>query len=33
MGKVIGIVKSKAGAGADGGLIASIVKEKLQWFF
>jgi hypothetical protein len=30
MGKVIGIVKSKAGAGADGGLIASIVKEKLQ---
>jgi uncharacterized protein YqeY len=29
MGKVIGMVRSKAGAGADGGLIAKIAKEKL----
>ena len=30
MGKVIGAVKAKAGATADGGLIARIVKEKLS---
>ena len=30
MGKVIGAVKSKLGARADGGVIAKIVKEKLQ---
>jgi len=30
MGKVIGIVKSKAGALADGGRIAQMVKERLS---
>ena len=30
MGQVIGAVKAKAGASADGALIARIVKEKLQ---
>lgn len=30
MGQIIGMVKSRAGAGADGGLIARLVKEKLQ---
>jgi uncharacterized protein YqeY len=30
MGKVIGAVKAKAGATADGGLIARLVKEKLS---
>jgi hypothetical protein len=30
MGQVIGSVKQKLGAGADGSLIARIVKEKLQ---
>ncbi len=30
MGQVIGQVKAKAGAGADGALIARIAKEKLQ---
>ncbi len=30
MGQVIGQVKAKAGAAADGGLIARLVKEKLQ---
>lgn len=30
MGKVIGLVKQKAGAEADGGRIAVLVKEKLQ---
>jgi uncharacterized protein YqeY len=30
MGKVIGAVKAKAGATADGGLIARLVKEKLN---
>ncbi len=29
MGQVIGLVKAKAGSGADGGRIAQIVKEKL----
>ncbi|HVX47758.1 MAG TPA: GatB/YqeY domain-containing protein [Candidatus Saccharimonadales bacterium] len=29
MGKVIGMVRSKAGAGADGALIARLTKEKL----
>lgn len=29
MGKVIGMVKAKAGAAADGSIIAKIVKEKL----
>jgi uncharacterized protein YqeY len=29
MGKVIGLVKQRAGASADGGRIASLVKEKL----
>lgn len=29
MGKVIGLVKAKAGAAADGGTIAKLVKEKL----
>ena len=29
MGQVIGQVKAKAGATADGGLIARLVKEKL----
>lgn len=30
MGQVIGQVKAKAGASADGGVIARIAKEKLQ---
>ena len=30
MGKVIGAVKAKAGASADGSLIAKLVKEKLN---
>lgn len=30
MGKVIGQVKAKAGAAADGALIARLTKEKLQ---
>ncbi len=30
MGKVIGLVKQRAGASADGGRIASIVKERLN---
>lgn len=30
MGKVIASVRQKAGAGADGALIASITKEKLS---
>lgn len=30
MGKVIGIVKAKAGASADGGRIAAMVKERLS---
>lgn len=30
MGKVIGAVKQKAGAGADGGRIAATVKAKLE---
>jgi uncharacterized protein YqeY len=30
MGKVIGQVKGKAGAAADGGLVARIAKEKLS---
>jgi len=30
MGQVIGQVKAKAGAGADGAVIARLVKEKLQ---
>ncbi len=30
MGKIIGAVKVRLGAGADGGTIARIVKEKLQ---
>jgi uncharacterized protein len=30
MGQVIGLVKAKAGAAADGGLIARLAKEKLQ---
>jgi uncharacterized protein YqeY len=30
MGKVIGQVKQQAGATADGGVIARLVKEKLQ---
>lgn len=29
MGKVIGMVRSKAGAGADGAVIARLAKEKL----
>ncbi len=29
MGEVIGQVKQKTGASADGGLIAKIAKEKL----
>ncbi len=29
MGQVIGIVRSKAGANADGALIAKLTKEKL----
>jgi uncharacterized protein YqeY len=29
MGKVIGLVKAKAGASADGGRIAQMVKERL----
>lgn len=30
MGQVIGAVKQKAGASADGAIVARIVKEKLQ---
>jgi len=30
MGKVIGLVKQRAGASADGGRIAAMVKEKLS---
>ena len=30
MGKVIGLVKSRAGASADGGRIAQMVKERLS---
>lgn len=30
MGQVIGMVRAKAGSGADGGLIAKLVKERLQ---
>ncbi len=30
MGQVIGMVKGKVGAAADGGMIARLVKEKLQ---
>lgn len=30
MGQVIGQVRTQAGPGADGGLIARLVKEKLQ---
>lgn len=30
MGKVIGVVKAKAGNSADGSLIAKLVKERLQ---
>jgi uncharacterized protein YqeY len=30
MGQVIGLVKQKAGVGADGGRIAVLVKERLQ---
>jgi uncharacterized protein YqeY len=30
MGKVIGLVKSRAGASADGGRIAQMVKERLN---
>lgn len=30
MGKVIGLVKSRAGAAADGGRIATLVKERLS---
>jgi len=30
MGRVIGQVKTKAGAAADGGVIARLAKEKLQ---
>lgn len=30
MGQVIGAVKSKAGAAADGAVIAGLVKERLQ---
>lgn len=30
MGKVIGLVKQKAGAGADGGRITVLVRENLQ---
>jgi len=30
MGKVIGLVKSKAGSSADGAIIAKIVKEQLN---
>jgi uncharacterized protein YqeY len=29
MGKIIGAVKTELGAGADGGTVARIVKEKL----
>lgn len=31
MGQIIGQVKQKAGASADGAMIAKLVKEKLQW--
>lgn len=30
MGKIIGAVRGKLGAGADGGIIARLVKEKLS---
>ena len=30
MGKVIGLVKSKTGAAAEGGVVARIVKEKIS---
>ena len=30
MGKVIGLVKSKAGSAADGSRIATLVKERLN---
>ncbi|OGL29587.1 hypothetical protein A3D14_01735 [Candidatus Saccharibacteria bacterium RIFCSPHIGHO2_02_FULL_47_12] len=30
MGQIIGAVKQKAGAGADGAAIASLVKQRLQ---
>lgn len=30
MGQIIGMVKSRAGAGADGAVIARLVKEQLQ---
>lgn len=30
MGRIIGAVRSRAGAGADGALIARLVKEKLS---
>jgi uncharacterized protein YqeY len=30
MGKVIGLIKQRAGASADGGRIAHMVKERLQ---
>lgn len=30
MGQIIGVVKQKAGAGADGAVIARLVREKLQ---
>ena len=30
MGKIIGQVKAKAGNGADGGMIAKLVKERLK---
>ena len=33
MGQVIGIVKGKAGAAADGAKIAQLVKEKLSWLY
>ena len=32
MGQIIGAVKQKAGAGADGAAIASLVKQRLQWY-
>ena len=30
MGKVIGVVKQKAGAQADGALVAKVVKQRLM---
>ena len=33
MGQIIGAVKSKTGASADGALIARLVKERLSWSF